>query len=195
MPIDLIFGINEEEGYKSPQQYAKKKMKKVNDIATKTIKKTTARGKINNDQTRQSSVLFLADRGLVRNMSECGGPGKFRSHWEEQIHIVVSQKWETSPVYDIKHEQETGRGRILHRNMSMPCHALLLGQPVQCSVGGQKPQSKEEKQTETRTHETSDDSESSYEEEHYWTHRLRHHHHSHEPDVAPPVTPELVHQP
>lgn len=199
LPIDLIFGINEEEGYKSQQQYAQKwqqQMKEAFDIATKTIKKTTASGKMNYDQKRQSSVLFPGDRVLVRNMSERGGPGKLRSHCEEQIHIVVSQKGENSPVYEVKPERGTGRGRILHRNMLMPCHALLLEQPVQCSEEGQKPQSQQRKrQTETRTHQASDDSESSDEEEHYWAHRLRHHHHPQEPDVAPPVTPQLVQQP
>lgn len=199
LPIDLVFGINEEEGYKSQQQYAQKwqqQMKEAYDIATKTIKRTTARGKINYDQKRQSSVLFPGDRVFVRNVSERGGPGKLCSHWEEQIHIVVSQKGENSPAYEVKPERGTGRGRILHRNMLMPCHALLLEQPVQCTVGGQKPQSQQRKrQTETKAHQASDDSESSDEEEHYWTHRLRHHHHHQEPDVAPPVTPGLIHQP
>lgn len=97
LPIDLICGINEEEGYTSHQEYAQKwqqQMKEAYDIASKTIKKTTARGKINYDQKRQSSVLFPGDRVLVRNMSEHGGPGKLRSYWEEQIHIVASQKGE-----------------------------------------------------------------------------------------------------
>lgn len=48
-----------------------------------------------------------------------------------QIHIVVSQKGENSPVYEVKPERGTSRGRILHRNMLMPCHALLLEEPVQ----------------------------------------------------------------
>lgn len=165
LPIDFFFGINEEEGYKSQQQYAQKwqqQMIEAYNIATKTIKKTTARGKMNYDQTRQSSVLYPGDRVLVRNMSERGGPGKLRSHWEEQVHIVVSQKGENSPVYEVKPERGTGRDRILHRNMLMPCHALLLEEPVQCSTGGQKPQRQQRKsQTEIRTHQESDDSESS----------------------------------
>lgn len=77
LPIDLIFGINEEEGCNSHQEYAQKwqqQMKEAYDIASKTIRKTTAYY----DQKRQSSVLSPGDRVLVRNMSERGGPGKLR---------------------------------------------------------------------------------------------------------------------
>lgn len=48
LPIDLIFGINEEEGFNSHQEYAqkwRKQMEEANNIASKTIKKTTMRGK------------------------------------------------------------------------------------------------------------------------------------------------------
>ena len=93
LPIDLIFGINEEEGCNSHQEYAQKwqqQMKEAYEIASKIIKKTTARGKTYYDKKRQSSVLSPGDRVLMRNMSERGGPGKLRSYWEDQIHIVVS---------------------------------------------------------------------------------------------------------
>lgn len=53
LPIDLIFGLNEETGCNS-------------------LKKTTARGKTYYDQKRQSSVLSPGDRVLVRNMTERG---------------------------------------------------------------------------------------------------------------------------
>ena len=65
-------------------------MKEAYEIASKIIKKTTARGKTYYDKKRQSTVLSPGDRVLVRNMSERGGPGKVRSYWEDQIHIVVS---------------------------------------------------------------------------------------------------------
>lgn len=48
LPIDLIFGITDEEGCNSPQEYAQKRqqqMKEAYDISSKTIKKTTGRGK------------------------------------------------------------------------------------------------------------------------------------------------------
>ena len=200
LPIDLIFGINDEGGCNSHQEYAQKwqqQMKEAYDIASKTIKKTTARGKTYYDQKRQSSVLSPGDRVLVRNMSERGGPGKLRSYWEDQIHIVVSQKGKESPVYEVKPERGTGRGRILHRNMLMPCNALPLEEPAQRIMGGQKPHIQQNKRhKENQIKETSEDSESSDEEEYYWAHRLRQHHHQPgEQDVAPPITPEIQGQP
>lgn len=97
-------------------------------------------------------------------------------------------------MYEVKPERGSGRGRILHRNMLMPCNALLLEWPTQCTVGEQKHQTPHRKrQTEMTKPQTSDDSGSSDEEEHYWAHRLRHQHLK-EPDVPSPVTPEIVHQ-
>ncbi len=58
-------------------------------------------------------------------MSEHGGPGKLRAHWEDKIHVVVERKAEDSPVYKVKPEgTEGGRVRVLHRNLLLPCHFL-----------------------------------------------------------------------
>lgn len=151
-------------------------MKEAYDIASKTTRKTTARGKTYYDQKRQSSVLSPGDRVLVRNMSECGGPGKLCSYWEDQIHIVVSHKGEDSPVYEVKPERGTGRGRILHRNMLMPCHALPLEEPAQSMLGGQNPHSQRRKgHKDNKPNETSENRDSSDDEECYWAYRLRNH--------------------
>lgn len=200
LSIDLIFGINEEEGCKSHQEYAQKwqqQMKEAYDIASKTIKKTTARGKMYHDQKRPSSVLSPGDRVLVRNMSERGGPGKLSSYWENHIHIVVSQKGKDSPVYEVKPEHGTGRGRILHRNMLMACNALPLQEPAQSMLGGQNPCIQQRKRRkENKSNETSEDADSSDEEECHWANRLRHYHNqSGEQNVAPPITPETEPQP
>ena len=42
---------------------------------------------------------------LVRNLSERGGPGKVRSFWEDDIHLVIKRKGSESPVYEIKPER------------------------------------------------------------------------------------------
>lgn len=200
LPIDLIFGISDEEGCNSHQEYAQKwqqQMKEAYDIASRNIKKTTARGKTYYDQKRQSTVLSPGDRVLVRNMSERGGPGKLRSYWEDKIHLVVSQKGKDSPVYEVKPESGSGRGRVLHRNMLMPCNALPLQKPAQNTVREQKPYTQQRKRhKETEIRESSEESnESSDEEMHYWAHRLRHHHHEPgEQNDAPQSIPEKVPQ-
>ena len=68
---------------------------------------------------------------LVRNLLERGGPGKLRSHWEQEVHLIVQQKGDL-PVYEVTPEGRKGRSRILHRNLLLPCDFLQsnLSKPV-----------------------------------------------------------------
>ena len=68
---------------------------------------------------------------LVCNLSELGGPGKLRSHWEDTVHCIVRQRGTDSPVYEVKPETGTGPTCVLHRNLLLPCDSLPLESDVQ----------------------------------------------------------------
>ena len=58
-------------------------------IASKKSQESGAWAKEYYDQKLCSSVLQPNDHVLVHNLSELGGPGKLRAHWEDQIHRIV----------------------------------------------------------------------------------------------------------
>ena len=62
---------------------------------------------------------------LVRNLSRRGGPGKLRSHWEQEVHLIVEQKGDF-PVYEVTPEGRKGKSRTLHRNLLLPCDFLQV---------------------------------------------------------------------
>ena len=103
---------------------------------------------------------------------------------------MVSQKGKDSPVYEVKSLGGTGRGRILHRNMLMPCDAL----PPQELEKKLDVISPFKKQRDTRTKQKIHHRrESSSEDEYYWANRLRHHHHkTGAQNVAPQNAPEIL---
>ena len=108
-------------------------MTETRELADKKSGEAGTRVKQRYDRFVRSSILLHGDRVLVRNLSERGGPGKLRSHWEDQIHIVVSRKGEDSPVYEVKPEAGTGRNRTLHRNLLLACNNLPINIPNETS--------------------------------------------------------------
>ena len=65
---------------------------------------------------------------MVCNLSERGGPGKLRSHWEQEVHIIVEKRGDL-PVYVVTPEGREGKSRILHRNLLLPCDFLQSDLP------------------------------------------------------------------
>eukprot|EP00794_Sanderia_malayensis_P012339 gene12339-13613_t len=102
-------------------------MKEAYQIASDRSQVSQARGKDNYDRRIPSSVLQENDGVLVRNLSERGGPGKLRAHWEKEVHRVVKRLNDTSPVYEIVSERNPrSQSRVLHRNLLLPCNELPI---------------------------------------------------------------------
>ena len=95
-------------------------MNEAYSLAAKSNLQSTVAGKKQYDKKVRFSSLQPGDRVLVRSLSERGGQGKLRSYWEQQIHVVVGQKGNLS-VYEVRPEGQTGKPRVLHRNLLLPC--------------------------------------------------------------------------
>ena len=95
LPIDLIFSIDLSKKHQSYPQYVsmwKTATENAYKLAFKKSQESGAQAKEYYDRKLRSSVLQPNDRVLVRNLSERGGPGKLRAHWEDQIHRIVRQR-------------------------------------------------------------------------------------------------------
>ena len=100
-------------------------------LARKKINERGIKAKKTDDLWVRSSVLQPEDRVLVRNLSERGGPGKLRSFWENDIHVVVRRKGPegSSPVYEVDPQNEGRKNSVLHRNLLLPCDDLPVENP------------------------------------------------------------------
>ena len=57
--------------------------------------------------------LMPGDRVFVPSLSEWGRPGKLRSSWENQVHVVMEQKGNGMPVFEVRPESGTKQSRVL----------------------------------------------------------------------------------
>ncbi|XP_061600648.1 uncharacterized protein LOC133463244 [Cololabis saira] len=126
-----MFGLKPSDQSASHSEYAakwRKRMEEAYRLASETAQGERDRAKERYDQKSFGAELYPGCRVLVRNMSERGGPGKLRSFWEDQVHVVTERKHQDSPVYEVKPERGSGRTRVLHRNMLLPCDFLPVEQ-------------------------------------------------------------------
>ena len=95
-------------------------------LASKKHLESGAKAKKYYDQKLCSTILQLNDRILVHNLSQWGGPGKLKAHWEDQVHCTVRHRGLDSSVYKVKPETGTGPTHVLHWNLLLPCDSLRV---------------------------------------------------------------------
>ena len=130
LPIDPAFNLKDKDGTTTYSQYVSKWQTAMTEAyATKAnsnlASKNASRGKKQYNKKVRSTVLRPGDRVLVRNLTPRGGPGKSRSFWEDEVHVVLSRKGPNSPVYDVQSESKK-KPRTLHRNILLPCDYLSI---------------------------------------------------------------------
>ena len=160
LPIDLAFNVKDNNNTTNYSQYVSKwqaAMKEAYTKASNLAKQNASRGKKQYDRKARSTVLEPGDRVLVRNLTPRGGPGKLRSFWEDEVHIVLSRKSPEIPVYVVTSESKTKKPRTLHRNMLLPCDYLSCESAV--------PRVPRERQKRPPNHEVYRDDRSSEEED------------------------------
>ncbi|KAK3745483.1 hypothetical protein QZH41_007548 [Actinostola sp. cb2023] len=116
LSVDLIFGLESQQDDESYPDYVRKWKAAMTEAYSQALKSTShsaQRAKQHYDKRIRSSVLEPGDRVLVRNLTPRGGPGKLRSYWEKDIHVVVRRKSPESPVYDLRPEG----GRVRRQNI------------------------------------------------------------------------------
>ena len=178
LPVDLMFPRKGEEGSRSQTGYAEKwreVMQEAYAIARQNMKKSARRGQINYNRRAWSSTLEPGDHVLVRNLTPRGGTGKLRSYWEDMTYVVKERKGPDSPVYVVEPLQGTGRIRVLHRNLLLPC-PYLVEEPkagesnLKEKYGGNKTQLRTGRQYTPKHNTYPTDTDSSSEDElHVWT--------------------------
>lgn len=152
-------------------------MQEANTIAVENMKKCERGGQRNYNQCTWSSALVPGDHILVRNLTPRGGPGKMRSYWEDMIYVIRGRKGPDpkSSVYVVKPRQETGRERVLHHKLLLPCPYLVEEPGVSNSNLTKKDSGNKAKQTARRNQKAgcdiylTDTCSSSEEEYHMWT--------------------------
>ena len=130
LPIDNIFNVeNQNTNQKSYEKFVEewtKSMQQAVEIANKNAEKSRVQNKLSYDQKIHGNDIEVGDRVLLRNLSERGGTGKLRSHWEDTVYIVT-KKAENVPVFDIKPvDGRNTKSKWVHRNIIMPCNQLPI---------------------------------------------------------------------
>ena len=107
-------------------------MSEANKIAAKNVEQREAKDRERRNSRATLGTLKPGDRVLMRNPSHRGGPGKLRSYWEPDVHVVVEVKGDSGLVYAIRSEKDkSGKVLVVHSNHLLPCSYLPLEFPTE----------------------------------------------------------------
>ncbi|KAL7824273.1 hypothetical protein SRHO_G00342580 [Serrasalmus rhombeus] len=127
LPIDLSFGISPEGHHiKTHSTYVrdlKNRLKQAYRLASENAEKHQLMNKRRWDAKVTAAVIEEGDRVLIRNLG-LRRKHKIADRWEPNVYVVVRQPDENIPVYVVREENSTGRERILHRDLLLPCGFL-----------------------------------------------------------------------
>ena len=99
-------------------------MEEAYKIAAEKSGQSMKRGRSRYNEKVFATNLKPGDRVLVKRLLDMGGPGKLRSFWEDNVYVVLRRPHLHNAVYEVAPEQGTGRKRMLHRNLMLPCPFL-----------------------------------------------------------------------
>lgn len=103
--MDVVFGI-ESNGHNSSIQDWVDGLKAAYEITQRKSRKAAEKGRRNFAKKGTPSTLHTEG-----DLLEKGGPGKLRSHLEQQIYVVTRKLPEGSPIYEVRPENGKGRAR------------------------------------------------------------------------------------
>ena len=109
-----------------------KSMSEAYKIAAKNVEQRKAKDRERRNDKATLGTLKLGDRVLMHDLIQRGGPGKLRSYWEPDVHVVVKVNGDTGLVYAIRSEKDkSDKVRVVHRNHLLPCSSLPLKFPTE----------------------------------------------------------------
>ena len=129
LPIDIMFGIEENESYQSYTDYMnslKDRLQSAYDLATKEANENRAKQKSHFDLEARTTVIHPGDRVLVR-INAYEGKHKIADRWEDDVYVVTKQPNTYVPVFIVKRENDSdSSSRTLHTNLLLPIGSLPL---------------------------------------------------------------------
>ena len=138
LPIDAIFGID-EENFKKESQFVKRWKQEMNDaykvVRENISQKKQAAEKHWGKNKLMATALQLGDRVLVKNVREKGGPGKLRSYFEPDVYVITKVGGDGGVVYWIQKEGlPKSEVRTVHRNLLKPCPLMNEEEKIEVPV-------------------------------------------------------------